>query len=531
MNTLTINNNILLDDQLISLIKSNFNKDDMQLFDLNYKIYTTNKNNLNDFIVDFDEVWKWIGYNKKSDAKKVLINIKSLVENKDYKVLRQAPQNLGGRPSELILLTINCFKKFCLKASTQQSEKIYDYYIKMEDIITKYIENKNNEIIENNKKLLQLKDIETNQMLLLKNQEIEDNKNRLQLKDIETNQMLLLKDNEIENNKNILELKNEEIENNKMLLEDTLIKLQLKDQEIEDYKNRKYEEIEKDKFVYIFSSDKPNMYKIGKTKDVLVRQKQLQTSNVDDIIILHTRSTSDDSLLEKIVHYILDSYRYKSNREYFAAKLDYIKFIIDIAEVFLDTLKSSYEYITKDELLQKINENLENQLIELNNQPIKKINENLENQLIDSSNKPIKKLNKKNIISINNESKILPITDNINEDNIIEINDDIELPCSSEHIIFNFDNDIIDWFKLNYELTNNKNDTIKVKDIYEFFTKSTHYENMTKIERKKYNKSYLINFIEKNKFFIPYYVSVSRLLRTFIKCWKLKVDINIITTN
>ena len=47
---------------------------------------------------------------------------------------------------------------------------------------------------------------------------------------------------------------------------------------------------------------------------------------------------------------------------------------------------------------------------------------------------------------------------------------------------------------------------------------------MTKIERKKYNKSYLINFIESNKFFIPYYVSISRLLRTFIKCWKLKVD-------
>jgi hypothetical protein len=64
--TLIESRNILQDDQLINLIKSNFNKDDMQLFDLNYKIYTTHKNNLNDFIVDFDEVWKWIGYNKKS---------------------------------------------------------------------------------------------------------------------------------------------------------------------------------------------------------------------------------------------------------------------------------------------------------------------------------------------------------------------------------------------------------------------------------------------------------------------------------
>jgi len=54
---------------------------------------------------------------------------------------------VNGRPIETILLTINCFKKFCLKASTDKADKIYDYYIKMEDIITKYIDNKNNEIL------------------------------------------------------------------------------------------------------------------------------------------------------------------------------------------------------------------------------------------------------------------------------------------------------------------------------------------------------------------------------------------------
>ena len=36
------NNNFLNDDQLISLIKSNFNKDDMKLFELNYKFYIAN---------------------------------------------------------------------------------------------------------------------------------------------------------------------------------------------------------------------------------------------------------------------------------------------------------------------------------------------------------------------------------------------------------------------------------------------------------------------------------------------------------
>jgi hypothetical protein len=143
-------------------------------------------------------------------------------------------------------------------------------------------------------------------------------------------------------------------------------------------------------------------------------------------------------------------------------------------------------------------------------------------------NKPMKKINNKIIIPKNNDStsEILSITDNI-----------IELPCSLElqHLtknlessnkIFNFDNDIINWFKLNFQLTENKNDTLKVKDIYEIFTKSSHYENMTKIERKKYNKSYFVHFIETNKFFTKYYCEKNQIMRTFIKCWKIKTDDN-----
>ena len=63
---------------------------------------------------------------------------------------------------------------------------------------------------------------------------------------------------------------------------------------------------------------------------------------------------------------------------------------------------------------------------------------------------------------------------------------------------------ILSWFKETFELTKNKEDIIKVKDIYELFTKSFHYDNMTKVERRKYNKSYFVEFIEKNHFFTIY---------------------------
>lgn len=162
----------------------------MKLFELNYKIYTSTKNNPEEFIVDLDEVYKWVGFSRKDNAKTLLesknADKKNLFEiNKDYiikKVFLAKQENLDGRPSNKILLTIKCFKKYCLKASTQQSDKIYDYYIKMEEIITKYIENKQLEMIDNNKNILQLKDLEIEnnkkKILVLKDQEIL-NKNKL----------------------------------------------------------------------------------------------------------------------------------------------------------------------------------------------------------------------------------------------------------------------------------------------------------------------------------------------------------------
>ena len=62
-------------------------------------------------------------------------------------------------------------------------------------------------------------------------------------------------------------------------------------------------------------------------------------------------------------------------------------------------------------------------------------------------------------------------------------------------------------------------------DIYERFTKSHNFEHMTKAEKKKYNKSYFVEYIEKNIFFRKYYCAKSKYIRTFLKYWKLK-DIN-----
>ena len=57
----------------IDQIKSKFNSNDMQIFELNFKIYKTFKTNKDDFIVDFDEVYKFIGFSTIGNAKRLLI--------------------------------------------------------------------------------------------------------------------------------------------------------------------------------------------------------------------------------------------------------------------------------------------------------------------------------------------------------------------------------------------------------------------------------------------------------------------------
>jgi prophage antirepressor-like protein len=132
--------------------------------------------------------------------------------------------------------------------------------------------------------------------------------------------------------------------------------LKVKEKELLEYKEKTYEEIEKIGHIYIIKTDGGT--KVGKTKDAVNKRiKGLQTGNVNDIEILLDFPTSNADLLEKCAHYILDRYRCNSNREFFDCDINYIKTIIEICGNMIDTLKSSYQHISKDELVKKLNSN------------------------------------------------------------------------------------------------------------------------------------------------------------------------------
>jgi prophage antirepressor-like protein len=133
-------------------------------------------------------------------------------------------------------------------------------------------------------------------------------------------------------------------------------KLKEKELELNSYKEKKYEEIEKNCHLYVIKTD--GGYKVGKTKDIKNRMKGLQTANVEDIQVILDFKTSNSELLERNIHYILSRYRCNSNREFFDCNLDYIKNVVTIMGHTIDTLKSSYQDISSDELIDQLNKKL-----------------------------------------------------------------------------------------------------------------------------------------------------------------------------
>jgi hypothetical protein len=117
--------------------------------------------------VDFDDAWQWVGYSTKQHAKDSLE--KNFVEGSDFTTARRGkdgnlivtnnrdnqvggkdgnlnsrnkPENQvaghggkregAGRPSDIYLLTTDCFKAFCMMAGTPKGKEVRRYYLDLE---------------------------------------------------------------------------------------------------------------------------------------------------------------------------------------------------------------------------------------------------------------------------------------------------------------------------------------------------------------------------------------------------------------
>ena len=153
--------------KMLNKIKEKFTGFEQQLFVSSFYCYLNYDKN-NDFVIDLDDVWKWLGFQQKYHAKITLE--KHFVIDVDYKnsvpansgavFEQELPLNLnvkqdsnlkpvkqnGGQNIKKIFLTVRCFKSLCLKAQTKKAGEVHEYYMKMEETLHEVVEEESDEL-------------------------------------------------------------------------------------------------------------------------------------------------------------------------------------------------------------------------------------------------------------------------------------------------------------------------------------------------------------------------------------------------
>ena len=304
-------------NKLLNKIKDKFFEKEQQIFVSSFYCYL-NYNSKNDFIIDLDNIWKWIGFSRKDHAKVALK--KNFIEDIDYKILfpkieEQDGNNHGGNNKEQILMNINTFKKFCLKAGTKKADEIHDYYIKLEEILHETI-----------------------------NEETEELRNQLSIKDKEIADIC---------NKNKLQ---DKINRHNLLLEK--------------FKNKRC--------VYVAEIEENKFIKIGSTKDIIDRYNNLKRTYVN-LIFLDIYECQDfrdvEASILKNEHVIKNIYNKPINKHLshevilLTEKFNYNQ-LLDIVK----KLVTKNFFLTPEQLLEKEKFDLEKEKIELEKH---KLNNNL----------------------------------------------------------------------------------------------------------------------------------------------------------
>jgi phage anti-repressor protein len=121
-------------NRLLCKIKSNFTNEEQQLFVASFYCYLNCKKD--DFVIDLDNVWRWLDFSQKINAKVALE--RNFTLNQDYKCMTGISVKQGGRGGhnkETILMTLQTFKELCLIAGTEKAKEIRMYFLKLEELL------------------------------------------------------------------------------------------------------------------------------------------------------------------------------------------------------------------------------------------------------------------------------------------------------------------------------------------------------------------------------------------------------------
>lgn len=168
-------------NKLIEKVKNNFTNYEQQLFLSSFYCYLK-YDSKNDFVIDLDNIWKWLGFSQKVRAKELVQ--KNFTINKDYKILLSfegkqsfppevagAKKNTrGGHNKEIIMLNVETFKKFCLKAGTKKADEVHEYFIKLENIMFEITKEECNELKQQLQQIENIKNKEMEEKVIKQNE-------------------------------------------------------------------------------------------------------------------------------------------------------------------------------------------------------------------------------------------------------------------------------------------------------------------------------------------------------------------------
>lgn len=165
---------------LLTKIKESFTDTQQQIFVSSFYCYL-NYNQTNDFVVDLDNIWQWLGFSQKAMAKRTIE--KYFLVEKDYKCLlcrsaEQKDDGRGGHNREQIMLNVKTFKLFCIKAATKKANEIHEYFVKLEEMLHQMVQEESDELKQ---QLEQTKN--EKQQIEEKNNQLEEENKLLQKRD------------------------------------------------------------------------------------------------------------------------------------------------------------------------------------------------------------------------------------------------------------------------------------------------------------------------------------------------------------
>jgi T5orf172 domain len=131
------------DPKLDAILKRELNGDEQLLFATHFVPFMHTSNRKKDFVINLDEVYGWLGFAGKKNAKRAMVS--GLEEGTHY-IVKAGGSDVGrgGHNKEDVLMTVHGFKRLCMSIKTERGEMVRDYYLALEEALCAY----NEEIIE-----------------------------------------------------------------------------------------------------------------------------------------------------------------------------------------------------------------------------------------------------------------------------------------------------------------------------------------------------------------------------------------------